>query len=133
MNAQERKKRIEQLQKELLELQSSENDENIKNASHLIGKCFKRYANTYHMITGIESVRSGKVVYWAINVWWRKSKHDDYWLASVETGSRYDVGIDEIQKNSIPYCRFKKKLLECTKHLAEMADKIASLNDSSNS
>lgn len=133
MNTQERRRRIEELQKELLELKSLENDENIKNASHLVGMCFKKNADNYRMITGIESVRSGKVVYWAVNVWWQKSKHNEYWLTSVETGSRYEGAIDEIEKNTIPYSRFKKKLLECTQHLNEMADKIVSQNDSSSS
>ena len=129
MNSQQIQERIKLLQKEIDELKSSEKEEKIKNLSHLVGKCIKRCSNEYHMILGIDTVGTRSFEYWALNIWWQKAKHEEFWLAAIQTGCRYSININEIEKMTIPYSRFKKKLQECTKHLNEMADKIVSQND----
>lgn len=129
MNSQQRQERIKLLQKEIDELKSSEKEEKIKNLSHLVGKCIKRSSNEYHMILGINTVGTRIFEYWALRIWWQKTKHEEFWLAAIQTGCRYIINIDEIEKMTIPNSRFLKKLQECTKHLNEMADKIASEND----
>jgi len=129
MNSQQRQERIKLLQKEIDELKSSEKEEKIKNLSHLVGKCIKRSSNEYHMILGIDTVGTRIFEYWALRIWWQKTKHEEFWLAAIQTGCRYIINIDEIEKMTIPNSRFLKKLQECTRHLNEMADKIASEND----
>ena len=129
MNSQQRQERIKLLQKEIDELKSSEKEEKIKNLSHLVGKCIKRSSNEYHMILGIDTVGTRIFEYWALRIWWQKTKHEEFWLAAIQTGCRYIINIDEIEKMTITSSRFLKKLQECTKHLNEMADKIASENN----
>lgn len=129
MNSQQRQERIKLLQKEIDELKSSEKEEKIKNLSHLVGKCIKRSSNEYHMILGIDTVGTRIFEYWALRIWWQKTKHEEFWLAAIQTGCRYIINIDEIEKMTITSSRFLKKLQECTKHLNEMAEKIASEND----